>query len=101
MTRIINLDVKDSGSWRRVTSFDIDQFEDGDLEYHAQSLLELSNNPKLEARLIIPSDTAPLMTWTRENGWREWVHPAERGQKKLPEPEVRDSSWGEFEEAQG
>lgn len=69
--RIIHLEVNDAGSWRRVTSFDLDTFEDGDLEHCAASLLELSSNDKIKARLIIPGDTAPLTTWTKQDGWRE------------------------------
>ena len=70
--RIINLEVNDAGAWKRVTSFDLDTFEDGDLEHCAHSLLELSSNKKLKARLIAPGDTAPLMIWDHEHGWEEW-----------------------------
>lgn len=72
MSRIVNLDVNDAGAWRRVTSFDLDTFNDGDLEWRAEQLLQLSSNDKLKARVIMPGDTAPLVTWTREHGWREW-----------------------------
>ena len=70
--RIINLEVNEKGSWRRVTSFDLDTLEDGDLEHCAGSLLELSSNKSLTARLIIPGDTAPLMLWNHGDGWVEW-----------------------------
>lgn len=70
--RIVNLDVNDNGSWRRVASFDLDTFEDGDLEHCAHGLFELSSNKKIKARLITPGDTAPLLTWTHAHGWREW-----------------------------
>lgn len=70
--RIINLEVSDKGGWRMVTSFDLDTFEDGDLEHCAHSLLELGNNKRLKARLIIPGNTAPLMLWKHGDGWREW-----------------------------
>lgn len=70
--RIINLEVNEAGAWKRVTSFDLDTFEDGDLEHCAHHLLELSSNKKLKARLIAPGDTAPLMNWTHELGWEEW-----------------------------
>ena len=76
--RLVNLDVNDSGSWRRVTQFDLDTFEDGDLEVCAEHLLQLSSNPKLRARIVIPGDDMPLVTWNREDGWREWRHPCER-----------------------
>lgn len=71
--RIINLEVKDAGAWRRVTSFDLDTFEDGDLEHCAHELLSLSSNKNLSARLIMPGDTAPLLIWQSfKTGWREW-----------------------------
>lgn len=76
--RIVHLEVNDNGCWRRVTSFDLDAFEEGDLEVCAEHLLQLSTNARLKARIIIPGDTAPLVTWTREHGWREWAHPGER-----------------------
>lgn len=74
--RIVHLDVNESGGWRRVASFDLDQFEDGALEQAAQALLELSNNQKIKGRIIAPGDTAPLVLWTRTDGWREWRTPA-------------------------
>lgn len=70
--RIINLEVNEKGAWRRVTSFDLDTFEDGDLEHCAACLLDLSSNKSLTARLIIPDDTAPLMLWNHGDGWVEW-----------------------------
>lgn len=76
--RIVHLEVNDSGVWRRVTSFDLNEFEDGALEYNAGTLFCWSTNERLKARIIIPGDTAPLVTWTREHGWREWAHPGER-----------------------
>jgi hypothetical protein len=69
--RIVNLEVNDAGSWRRVTSFDLDAFDEGDLEHCAHSLLELSSNNKLKARIIIPGDAAPLVTWNKQDSWRE------------------------------
>lgn len=69
--RIVNLEVNDAGAWRRVSTFDLDTFEDGDLEHCAASLLDLSSNEKIKARLIIPGDFAPLTTWTKLEGWQE------------------------------
>ena len=77
--RLVHLEVNDSGGWRRVTSFDLDTFEDGDLELHAAHLLEMSSNPRLKARVIMAGSTsAPLVSWTRADGWREWAHPSQR-----------------------
>lgn len=70
--RVINLEVNEKGSWRRVCSFDMAWFDDGDVEHCADSLLELSANKNLTARLIVPGDTAPLMLWKHGDGWREW-----------------------------
>jgi hypothetical protein len=72
MSRIVNLDVNDSGAWRRVTSFDLDWLEDGDLEHSADVLLSLSTNAKLKARIIVPGDVSPLLTWKHGDIWREW-----------------------------
>ena len=70
--RIVNLEVNESGAWKRITSFDLNDFEDGALEHAAESLLELSANKRLKARLIMPGDTAPLVNWKHGDGWREW-----------------------------
>lgn len=72
--RIVNVDVKDSGSWRRVSSFNLDDFEDGALEHWLEKLFELSTYERIGVRIIIPGDTAPLMTWNKANGWKEWRH---------------------------
>lgn len=70
--RRVCLDINDSGAWRRVTSFDLNTFNDGDLTHYASALLQLSSSPKLRARIIPLSDTtAPLMTWSKTDGWRE------------------------------
>lgn len=74
----VHLEVNDSGGWRRVTDFDLAEVEDGDVEHCAQQLLQMSCNPRLKARIIMPGDTAPLLTWSRIEGWREWVNPGER-----------------------
>ncbi len=70
--RIVNLEVNDSGAWRRVTSFDLDTFEEGDLEHCAHHLLQLSSNKNLKARIIMPGDLAPLLRWSAKDGWAEW-----------------------------
>ena len=38
----------------------------------ADYLLRLSDSPRISARIIAPGDTAPLMTWTASDGWKEW-----------------------------
>lgn len=76
MSRTVHLDVNDSGSWKRMASFDLDWLQDGDLEHCAHELLCLADNPKLKARIIATAETAPLLTWTKSDGWREWRMPA-------------------------
>lgn len=70
--RTVNLEVNDSGAWRRVTSFEYADFEDGDLEYAASMLLDLTAYPQLRARIIEQGSTAPIATWSLRDGWREW-----------------------------
>jgi hypothetical protein len=72
MSRTVNLEVNEKGAWRRVTSFDLDKIQDGDLEYLTDALFSLSNNDKLAARIIAPGDVAPLMIWKHGDTWREW-----------------------------
>lgn len=81
MSKRVHLEVNDSGGWRRVMSFDAQHDDDADTVMHlADQLLRWGDNPRQRARIIIPCDTAPLMTWCRRDGWREWQHPAERAQ---------------------
>jgi hypothetical protein len=72
MKKIVYLEVNESGAWKRVMSTDLQTFDDGDLEFAAEKLLALSDNPRIKARIIVPGDSAPLLIYTRDNGWREW-----------------------------
>lgn len=74
-----NLDVNDSGGWRRVMQFNAadDSVSDQVLQA-ADMLLKNSNYSRLRARIIIPGDTAALMVWERATGWLQWRHPSER-----------------------
>ena len=67
-----------------------DTFEEGELEWCAEALLRLSANRKLKAR-IIPAGAleVPLVHWTAADGWREWVHPAERDNVALSGARIR------------
>lgn len=58
-----------------MASFNLDDFNDGDLEHNAEALLSMSANPKLKARIVMPEETAPLVTWNKTDGWREWRIP--------------------------
>lgn len=70
--RIVNLEVNEKGSWRRVTSFDLSSVGSFYLADAADHLLSLSDNPKLTARITRADTQAPLMIWSRTDGWREW-----------------------------
>ena len=72
MSRIVNLEVNEKGAWKRVTSFDLDKIQDGDLEYLTDALFSLSNNDNLKARIIAPGETFPLLMWQHGDTWREW-----------------------------
>lgn len=66
----LHLEVNDAGGWRRVMSFDpIHQSRIFEL---CNRLLPFGNNQNLRARIIAPGTTAPLMTWTNADGWKEW-----------------------------
>lgn len=69
---VLHLEVNDSGGWRRVMSF-ADSFEQRvAVKHFAEGLLERSDSPRIRARIIAPGTTAPLMTWTASDGWKEW-----------------------------
>lgn len=69
----LHLEVNDAGGWRRVMSFARDGDTLGDVMYDAHKLLMLGlNATKIRARIIEPGNTAPLMTWTQKDGWRDW-----------------------------
>jgi hypothetical protein len=75
MARPINLDINNSGAWKRVASYDLDHIKDLDLMTAIDGLLGAAEEKKLSARLIAPGDTAPLVTWTMGKGWEEWGQP--------------------------
>lgn len=78
-TKPIHLEVNHSGGWRRVMTFDAQHDVDRDAVLQAAGkMLRWADNPRLKARIIMPGDTAPLMTWKPATGWREWRHPADR-----------------------
>ena len=68
--RILHLEVNDSGGWRRVMSFRAE--EKSGVQGIGAMLLHLADSPRIRARIIAPGDTAPLMTWTVSDGWKEW-----------------------------
>lgn len=68
----LHLEVNDAGGWRRVMSFANDATTLDNVQLRAAYLLMESDSPRIRARIIAPGDTAPLMTWTAADGWKEW-----------------------------
>jgi hypothetical protein len=69
---ILHIEVNDSGGWRRVMSFEHTAATLDNVQLRAAYLLMESDSHRIRARIIAPGDTAPLMTWTAADGWREW-----------------------------
>ncbi|MBP9032543.1 MAG: hypothetical protein KBG29_01530 [Pseudomonadales bacterium] len=69
---ILHLEVNDSGGWRRVMSFANDPATLDNVQLRAAYLLMESDSQRIRARIIAPGDTAPVMTWTAADGWKEW-----------------------------
>jgi hypothetical protein len=69
--RIVKLQVNSSGAWRNVLDFDVQ--DEAEVLHLAASLFAWDTAAdRISLRAIVPGDTAPLMNWTRERGWREW-----------------------------
>lgn len=69
---ILHLEVNDAGGWRRVMSFANDATTLDNVQLRAAYLLMESDSPRIRARIIAPGSTAPLMTWSAADGWKEW-----------------------------
>lgn len=69
---ILHLEVNDAGGWRRVMSFANDATTLDNVQLRAAYLLMESDSPRIRARIIAPGTTAPVMTWTAADGWKEW-----------------------------
>jgi hypothetical protein len=67
--RPCKLQVNTTGAWRNVLEFDA---ADGDQVMQDAATLFAWAGPKTTLRLIAPNDTAPLMTWSPDKGWRKW-----------------------------
>lgn len=62
-----------TGAWRSVMDFEVEDADDVmDL---AEKLFEwgfTKNLKGIRLRVMKPGDTAPLMTWSENDGWKEW-----------------------------
>lgn len=68
----LHLEVNDAGGWRRVMSFASVSGTLREVMSNAGYLLSLSDSTRIRARIIAPGDTAPMVTWTVADGWKEW-----------------------------
>jgi len=69
----LHLEVNDAGGWRRVMSFERLDIVVENVMLDAGQLLSAADNRRIRARIIEASGTtAPLMTWTAADGWKEW-----------------------------
>lgn len=74
--KIVKLQVNAKGSWRDVMQFDV-QDEDAVLFAATEFFKWDLNADRLSLRVIIPGDTAPLMTCKPAEGeWEAWGHRA-------------------------
>jgi hypothetical protein len=71
MLKPVKLQSNMKGGWRDVLTFDVADAEKADdIMNCAANLFAEVDNAKL--RIIAPGDTAPLMNWNYEDGWRYW-----------------------------
>ena len=66
--RPCKLQVNTTGAWRNVLDFDAK--DEAEVLDSAAQLF--ARETKATLRIIISGDTAPLMTWSCKDGWREW-----------------------------
>ena len=63
-----------TGAWRTVMDFELQ--DAGDVMDLAENLFEwgYTKHPKgIRVRIMKPNDTAPLMTWCKNEGWQDWA----------------------------
>ena len=72
ITKIVKLQSNTRGSWRDVLEFDAADADLNDAIMNAAEEL-FGHVPGAKLRVIIPGDTAPLVNWTFDNGWRDWA----------------------------
>jgi hypothetical protein len=69
--KLVKLQVNTSGAWRDVMTFNV--VLDAMVMHAAPRLFSLAQyGSRVKLRVIIPGDTAPLVDWNADQGWREW-----------------------------
>lgn len=67
--KMVKLQSNTRGSWRDVLEFDAsNDYLTSQIMYAAALLFD--NVPGATLRIIIPTNTAPLMNWTPADGWK-------------------------------
>lgn len=70
--KLVKLQANTSGAWRDIMTFDVAQ--DAQVINLASRLFALAQyGDRVKLRVIIPGDTAPLVYWSYDKGWREWA----------------------------
>lgn len=65
-----------SGAWRTVMDFEVEDSDDVmDLAEQLFTQGYTTSTKGIRLRIMKPGDTAPLMTWSENDGWEEWRLP--------------------------
>jgi hypothetical protein len=66
-----------TGAWRSVMDFDV-QDADQVMDTAEKLFIEgyTASTKGIRLRIMKPGDTAPLMTWSENDGWEQWRHTA-------------------------
>jgi len=72
--RLCTLAINARGSWKTITTFDIDAVDVPDLLAAAVTIAQASHGEsKPSLRIAIAGgESGPLMHWTSDKGWKDW-----------------------------
>ena len=72
--RLCNLAINNSGSWKNIVTFDIDQDGIDDLLLAAATIARASHLKRKPTLRVAIADgvAAPLKHWSVDTGWRDW-----------------------------
>ena len=69
--KIVKLQVNTTGAWRDVMRFNVE--DEAAVLHQAEQLFSWDPSADVRLRVIMPGDTAPLMTYKRTEGaWKPW-----------------------------
>lgn len=69
--RPVKLQVNTTGAWRDVMTFDCANDAEV-MDLAARLFLQGDHSDRVRLRIIMPGDTAPLIDWSKAQGWKEW-----------------------------